>query len=1831
MQYTNFRSSLASLITTVFFGLSLLLPVFGVHAETATAKSDTKADGTFNCFDLFKFGSVQVNLSANSLNAVAGSDFEVKAKVENQNTYPIVDGAVYVKVYKLQDSDSDRKVNGDNLVDEFYAVKKINLAANASSNETFAWKTPSYAMSGKYQIVSYFLSADKFNLMGLPFTEDIHGAPLDFTVTGYDNSVFLDKNTVKVGGTEYRFIGIAKPLSASKPITIEATVVNKTKKDVTVPVTARVYRWAQYESDSHRFDIPQLVSIKAGEKKTVSFIVDSKEAISLVSVETKQNDAKSILDIRFARENVTYPRINFPGLTAFPLKSGEPVDMFVCAHSAGVSASDHAYVDGIDSKTSQLNKISSVGQAKIVLTLTDDSDTVLDTYEYNGNLTSDLMGFKKTFTPKSSYKNLILRAETYQNGVKVDSSVTNYSCDTLGCSTSIGGISIPGGSGSTILIVLGLILALIIVIFLKRKLSSKGMKVLAFIVLGFGAMMFGVHSVHAETVTWSVNSGNLGPWQAGFIEGSVGSANCNGGGTKVGPCYGITASSVAVSVDYNLQAYKSGTPISSGTVVRVGGSITFSPANGNINWAFTGGGFGTPAGYWTNLTYFGACQAQDYLWGDMATQGNYFTPVGIVPPGNSISVTGPVSGSGFGPYTVTGTGVISAVGTFNSTTGKMLAYGQGGYQNKPCTLASYNGGTIWSFTVPQQQIGLTFTASPAGLPNVSLSAIPSTINFGDVANLSWSSSNANVCSASGEWSGSKALSGAESVSPPLAVGTHNYSLTCTDTSACPPPTPACTIQITAGGLGGGGMNGNYSLNLGWGVGISNSGGSSPCGFNASFSGGGSATTPSAGYSGPSYMAPAGGSIGEGPSKSIGPVSAPYNVSMTADSIVCPTGTSPVITSGATASCDMTVNAPSCSTDVWGNTNCNVNGCSDTKTITCVGAPAVCGGAPSDTKSTTVTVNSLNNQPLASLDSADCSAFAGWSTDRDSGATPNDIWFFKDGPMGGGGTFIGSMTANNVSRPDVRSYIQSTYGVDIGDWHGFWYATPVSLKDGVSHSIYAYSIDTAGGTNASAWNSPKTITCSPLPTVSVSTSPGSITAGNSSTVTWSSTNATSCNASWAGAVATAGSASVSPGSTTTYTVTCTGPGGSANNSASVTVVPAATASISASPTTIASGGSSTLTWSSTGAVSCTASGSWSGGVATSGSTTVTPASNATYTITCYNSLGSPSNVSSASVTVVSAPTASLSPASATIAVGNSQTLTWTSTNAVSCTKAGAWSGSVATSGSTSVSPGSTSTYTITCTNSIGVVSPVSSATVTVIPTPTASLTPVNPMIATGGSQTLTWSSTNATACTKTGSWSGVVATSGSTSVTPAVTSTYTITCTNSVVGSTSAPSSTTVTVAPAPTLLFWPDSSTALWTGTNLNWAPTNATACTASGDWSGSKNVAGGVESTGIMFSDKTYTLVCTNPVGSVSRTVTVNFGTSPACSDGLDNDGDGKTDYPTDPGCTDASDATEPDPAAATVTVNASPSTVTSGNTSTISWTSTGAVSCTATGGSAGWAGAKAVSGSWVSGSLSSNTTFTMTCVNSIGVVSAPSSATVTVTAPPAPVVTISATPTTVTNGGSTTITWSTTGATSCSAPWTASTGTSGSQSVTPPSSSSTTYTMTCVNSVAVPDSKSVTISTKSECEDGIDNDGDGKTDYPTDPDCPSNVGVTETTTAGFTVSVSPNSVPIKIIGNSPATSQTSNVSIGVSGTFNSPITFSAVATLPSGVTATYIFSPTNVSTFTAGGYTPVTLKVKLSGNVNLIGKNPVPVTITGVGGGLTITSTFNLNPNVAPDFREI
>lgn len=129
------------------------------------------------------------------------------------------------------------------------------------------------------------------------------------------------------------------------------------------------------------------------------------------------------------------------------------------------------------------------------------------------------------------------------------------------------------------------------------------------------------------------------------------------------------------------------------------------------------------------------------------------------------------------------------------------------------------------------------------------------------------------------------------------------------------------------------------------------------------------------------------------------------------------------------------------------------------------------------------------------------------------------------------------------------------------WPGFPFSpapegTELELPDPSPVNLCVKTVRAAGVTVQVPRPCRKGETPPPPPQIALtfSANPSAIEEGQSSTLTWNSTNATSCEASggWSGNKSVDGSQSVSPSQTTTYTLLCSGPNGNITKSATVTV-------------------------------------------------------------------------------------------------------------------------------------------------------------------------------------------------------------------------------------------------------------------------------------------------------------------------------------------------------------------------------------------------------------------------------------------------------------------------------------------------------------------------------------------------------------------------------------------------------------------------------------------------------------------------------------------------------
>ncbi|GAA4901410.1 hypothetical protein GCM10023311_28890 [Flaviramulus aquimarinus] len=258
-------------------------------------------------------------------------------------------------------------------------------------------------------------------------------------------------------------------------------------------------------------------------------------------------------------------------------------------------------------------------------------------------------------------------------------------------------------------------------------------------------------------------------------------------------------------------------------------------------------------------------------------------------------------------------------------------------------------------------------------------------------------------------------------------------------------------------------------------------------------------------------------------------------------------------------------------------------------------------------------------------------------------------------------------------------------------------------------------------------------------------------------------------------ATTASINVSPSSTTTYSVTVTTNGCSANDNVEVTVNPLPIAN-AGSDVTICEGDSTILTATGGGTYL------WSTG-ATTASISVSPSSTSIYTVTATSN-GCSSN-DDVTVTVNSAPTASAG-SDVSICEGDTTTLTASGGDTY------LWS-TGATTASINVSPSSTSTYTVTVSNNGCGVSDNDAVTITVNALPTANAGS-DVSICEGDTITLTASGGNFYL------WS-TGATTASINVSPSSTTIYTVTVTSN---GCSTNDDVQVTVNPLPVANAGPD-------------------------------------------------------------------------------------------------------------------------------------------------------------------------------------------------------------------------------------------------------------------------------------------------------------------------------------------------------------------------------------------------------------------------------------------
>jgi hypothetical protein len=696
---TNIVAVRKALLVVVIF---ILAPVLLAHAQVTVSASPTYessiSDGTVNCFDYYKFGSVTAVVSPESTPVSTGSPVTFSGSIKNTNQYPIVDGAVYVKIFKKQKDISLTQENGDFFVDAFFAEKDIVINGDRSVPVSFSWKVPAYAQAGDYYAVTYFETEDRFNLSGLSFTDDVSGSVANFKVVGTASAgVYFDKNTVALNGDTYLFAATLPTFSATSSITASFNLVNDISEDISVPVSYKLYSWDALSGDNLITSSKSVLLVGKNSTKKVSYtITDKTTSVYYLVVEADYKDTKSILDPRFVRQGIDNPRLNFPSTDAYPLKKGVPTSIFTCFYNAA--------------------NANMVASSSISLKVLDDVGNVLDERDYTAPITSSMTGIKSDFIPPKDMTSFSVDATISSDGKVVDHSRVAYTCGDLLSPNDCASPS-PLGSilGDTIYLYIiggGLLVLLILILMIRKKIHAHhGVALMLFILfaLAYSVVSYKPASVDAQTQSTSYSTDGV-TWNEVFpqITGNTGVT------TNVWINKGLHVQVGYSGGAYDMTDLANPIKIVNGSNVPVGTVVSFinQPfTNTNISWSGTGGSQDTPYAYWDSFPTGGPCDmalASDQLSISGATQP-YYLPTMIKKPTVSVIQRGTAQllDNGDGTYAVTGPGSIVADITFAPTTGlSNLFINWGGWK---CKVLVAN-----KFTVPQLVIteNLTAVASP---------------------------------------------------------------------------------------------------------------------------------------------------------------------------------------------------------------------------------------------------------------------------------------------------------------------------------------------------------------------------------------------------------------------------------------------------------------------------------------------------------------------------------------------------------------------------------------------------------------------------------------------------------------------------------------------------------------------------------------------------------------------------------------------------------------------------------------------------------------------------------------------------------------------------------------------------------------------------------------------------------------------------------------------------------------------------------------------------------------------------------------------------------------
>lgn len=366
---------------------------------------DTGAD----CFDYYSFPSVQLDVrSLRSAYNIGGEGALFSAEIINLTDQPIVNGLIFMRVGRPNSDKGDYNY----IIDESIVVEGVALNPNETKAIDFNWEIPRNTAGGKYQADFFFSVGEKFNLAGLPFTNEIIADQESFEIASKNTkTISFDRSQTLLNGKKYNHVGTwPYVVPGESPVLIQ-TLDNFSTQEKEVEIEYELYYWdGLSSSDLIQKDVERLV-IPARKKKKLEYTFPpmDESVYMLKIIASSEDDVKSIVNVRVASLKNS-PRINYPAITKFPIKKGDEVTLFSCFHNTSL-VNEEGHVD-----------------VRLL-----DGEEVVAQVEYKGPISSAMSAIKKDFVAKKQHNQLMIKASVRDgDGEIIDQYEVLYDCADFG-------------------------------------------------------------------------------------------------------------------------------------------------------------------------------------------------------------------------------------------------------------------------------------------------------------------------------------------------------------------------------------------------------------------------------------------------------------------------------------------------------------------------------------------------------------------------------------------------------------------------------------------------------------------------------------------------------------------------------------------------------------------------------------------------------------------------------------------------------------------------------------------------------------------------------------------------------------------------------------------------------------------------------------------------------------------------------------------------------------------------------------------------------------------------------------------------------------------------------------------------------------------------------------------------------------------------------------------------------------------------------------------------------------------------------------------------------